>query len=124
MAREAGKALSKRIEELLASSESVDDRLDEGMMHACVVATLGKEPIVFVADILRLAWDVKSKMRLQPGEAVRTALALHDRLYGNEVTKKPRKKTEDESQFTLDFGWSNLGDDTNESQPAQPNQTA
>jgi len=119
VAREAGKALSRRIEELLANSESVDDRLDEGMMHACVVATLGKEPIVFVADILRLAYDVKSKMRLQPGEAVRTALALHDRLYGNEVLKKPKKKTTDELAFQLDFGWSNLGENENEGKPTQ-----
>jgi len=124
VAREAGKAVSKRIEQLLSESENVDDRLDEGMLHACVVATLGKEPIVFVADILRLAYDVKSKMRLQPGEAVRTALALHDRLYGTDVVKKPKKRTEDESQFTLDFGWSNLGDDTHESQPAQSDQVA
>jgi hypothetical protein len=119
MAREAGKALSKRIEDLLANSEGVDDRLDEGMLHACVVATLGKEPIVFVADILRLTENVHSKMRLQPGEAVRTALALHDRLYGNEVLKKPKKKTNEELAFQLDFGWSNLGENENEGQPTQ-----
>lgn len=97
--------LRRKINDLLENSNDVDDRLSEGQMHMAVVGALGHEPLVFVADLLALAINAKSKMTISPGESIKAALALHDRLYGNTVEKKPPKPKQGENQMTLEFAW-------------------
>lgn len=116
--------LRKKINDLLENSQNVDDRLSEGELHAVTVAALGHEPLVFVADILALAINTKSKITLTPGEAIKGALALHDRLYGGDIQRKARKRTAEENQFTLDFGWSNVGEEANEGTDTERDQVA
>jgi hypothetical protein len=93
-----------KLQDLIASSEEVDDRLTPGQMHAATVEALGSEPIVFVCNLLALALDARSKITMQPAEAARIGLMVMDRLYGPPDTKT-RKKSSSENQFELEFAW-------------------
>lgn len=94
-----------KLQEIISSSNDVDDRLSYGQIHAVAVEALGAEPIVFVCNLLALATDAKSKMTLEPSESMRFALAVHDRIYGSTVDVKARKKPQSDNQFELEFAW-------------------
>jgi shikimate 5-dehydrogenase len=97
------KTMSK-LEDILTSTEDIDDRLTPGQMHAAAVESLGCEPIVFVCNIIAMAMDARAKLTVKPEEAARIGLAVMDRLYGPPDTKT-RKKANSENQFELEFAW-------------------
>lgn len=85
--------------------EGYDDRLSEGHLHLLVRDALGAEPLAFVANILALAVDARSRLTMQPEKVVQGVLALHDRIYGPPKAKV--RKVEKGTDFQLDFAWGN-----------------
>jgi hypothetical protein len=85
--------------------EGYDDRLSEGHLHLLVSNALGAEPLAFVANILALAVDARSRLTMQPEKVVQGVLALHDRIYG--APKAKVRKVDKGHDFQLDFAWGN-----------------
>ena len=92
------------IQGLLAGADDIDDRLSLGQLHALTVDALGAEPLILAAAIHERLSNHRSKLRCQPQTLFDMALKLHDRLYPMPDFRS-RKKTSDETQFELEFGW-------------------
>lgn len=84
--------------------DEFDERLTEGQLHHLVVSGLGAEPLLFAANVISLAVDMRSRVSMQPEKVIQAAFALHDRLYG--APKAKVKRVDAENQFRLDFAWS------------------
>jgi hypothetical protein len=94
----------KAMQQIAALLEDVeiDRRLTPGQMHAAVCEAMGCEPIVFVANLLAMAIDARSKITIAPADAARIGLALVDRIYGPPDIKKGKVAN---ASFQLEFAW-------------------
>ena len=94
--------------EIMGSEASADRRMSEPQLHEAVLKVLGCEPIIMDSKLIQLCLDKRSMFygTVPLPLLHRWLFDIHDRI-NPQPDRATRKRSDDESQFELNFEWQN-----------------
>lgn len=108
----ATRRIQRHVEKIvaIANDDAIDNRKTAGQLHSIICEVLDMEPAAFIATVISLAEDAKSKITLSPMEAIKAAEILHYMVYPS-LMPTQQVKGKAGNQFQLEFAWADPEDE-------------